>query len=75
MATKKTETKTKVKTEVKNMATVIGGPLNIRMTRTVDTLDNIVGVLPEGAQVEVIKEGKEWCQIKSGYVMRQFLEL
>ena len=78
MATKKTETKPKVKNEVKkdeHFATVIGGPLNVRITRTVDTLDNIVEVLPEGARVKVIKEGDEWCEIENGYVMRQFLQL
>lgn len=55
-------------------ATVIGGSLNIRSGKTTED-NNIVGVLPDGAQVEVLKEGKLWCEIKGGYVMRQFLNI
>ena len=62
----------KKKDEVKIIATVIGDlPLNIREGRTIDSA--ILGHLQPGDQVEILKEGKEWCKIEGGYLMRKFL--
>lgn len=63
--------KNEVKTE-KIMATVAGDlPLNIRAGKTLES--EVLGQYQPGDKVEILKEGKEWCRIDGGYLMRQFL--
>lgn len=52
-------------------ATVIGGSLNIRAGKGTDT--DVIGRLKDGAKVEILKKGKDWCQIDKGYVMTKYL--
>lgn len=70
-AKKKTE---EVKSEVKEkvIATVTGGNLNVRPTHS--TTGDPIRVLEDGAQVEIIEVGKEWCKIADGYVMKKYLK-
>lgn len=77
MATKKKTTDAEKKEQKKEaapvMATVTGDrPLNIRSGKTTDD-PNIVGELKPGEKVEILKDGKLWCRIPQGYVMRQYL--
>lgn len=71
MAKKKVE---EVKTEKKKiLATVIGDyPLNVREGKTTEA--KIIRQLNPGTKVEVLKEGKLWCQIgENEFCMREFL--
>lgn len=73
MAKKKTElTEAKEAKEEKVFATVINGNLNIR--KDASTKNAPVGVLENGTKVEILDIKGEWCKVKGGYVMRQFLE-
>ena len=83
MATKRKATATEekalktaeAKEEKKLYGTVIGGrKLNIRSSKTTDE-DNVVGTLDDGQKVEILKDGKLWCRIEQGYVMRQYLNI
>lgn len=68
MAKKKEDVKPEVIT-----AKVIGNlPLNIRAEKTTESA--IVGKLKPGTEVEILKAGKQWCQIEGGYLMRKYLE-
>lgn len=63
--------KAEVNTE-KIIATVAGNaPLNIRADKTLES--EILGQLQPGDQIEILKDGKKWCRIDGGYLMRQFL--
>lgn len=67
-----TETKEVAEKNETIIATVTGGNLNIRPEAS--TKQPPVGRLSDGQEVEVIKKGKEWSQIKDGYVMTKFLK-
>ena len=61
------------KEEKRLIATVIGDrPLNIRSGRTTET-NNVIGELQPGTEIEILKDGKLWCRIEQGYIMRKFL--
>lgn len=75
MAKKKVEEvkKEKPAAEEKTIVTVTGGRLNIRADRTTES--EILGVLDDGAVIEITKRGRTWCELFSGgYVMTQFLK-
>lgn len=70
---KKTAAKPKKAKEEKIIATVTGGkPLNVRPVPSKD--NDPIGRLESGAEVEILEVEDDWCRIKGGYVMRQFLQ-
>lgn len=68
MAKKKEEPK------VEKMYAIVTGdyPLNVRSGKTTED-NNVVGQLAPGTKVEILKDGKMWCKIEQGYIMRKFL--
>ena len=67
-ARKKAETK-----EKRITGTVIGGTLNIRDKAGTD--GKVIGTLADSTQIEILKAGKEWHKIETGYVMARWVKL
>ena len=56
-------------------ATVIGGSLNIRKEKSVNS--NKIGIIPSGSKVAVTEHGTDWCKVTynayTGYAMTKYL--
>ena len=63
--------KTEATEQKKITGTVTGGTLNIRDKAN----GNVIGTLPDGAHVEILKAGEEWHQIEDGYIMAKWVKL
>lgn len=60
-------------TPIKKVAKVKGGCLNIRGGKSLTA--NIVGALDDGAEIELLEEGADWCAIEGGYIKTEFIDI